>query len=239
MGLLGSAQYVREPVIPLDRTVTMLNMDMIGRLRSDKLYVFGVDTGKEFREDLAAANRGVELQTQFSGDGYGPSDHTPFYGKDRPVLFFFTGPHEDYHRPSDTPDKINAPGLARVTRLVAGVLHRIADNDTPVTFARVERSSPPRARGSGASYGPYFGMIPEFGESEEGVKLGGVRAGSPAEKAGLQSGDLIVRFDGKEVKNLEDFVFVLRSKRAGDRVEVVYRRGTEVRTASAVLEARQ
>lgn len=239
MGLLGSAQYVREPVIPLDRTVTMLNMDMIGRLRSDKLYVFGVDTGKEFREDLAAANRGVELQTQFSGDGYGPSDHTPFYGKDRPVLFFFTGPHEDYHRPSDTPDKINAPGLARVTRLVAGVLHRIADNDTPVTFARVERSSPPRARGSGASYGPYFGMIPEFGGSEEGVKLGGVRAGSPAEKAGLQSGDLIVRFDGKEVKNLEDFVFVLRSKRAGDRVEVVYRRGTEVRTASAVLEARQ
>lgn len=239
MGLLGSAQYVRDPVVPLDQTVTMLNMDMIGRLRADKLYVFGVDTGKEFREDLAAANRGLGLQMQFSGDGYGPSDHTPFYGKDRPVLFFFTGPHEDYHRPSDTPDKINAPGMGRVTRLVAGVLHRIADIDSPVTFARAERSSPRQGRGSGMGYGPYFGMIPEFGGSEDGVMLGGVRAGSPAEKAGLQSGDLIVRFDRKVVKNLEDFVFVLRGKRAGDRVEVIYRRGAEVRTTSAVLEGRQ
>ena len=238
MGLLGSAQYVREPVVSLDRTVAMLNMDMIGRLRSEKLYVFGVDTGKEFRDDLAAANRGVGLQMQFSGDGYGPSDHTPFYAKDRPVLFFFTGPHEDYHRPSDTADKINAPGLARITRLVAGVLRHVADADAPVTFARVERSSLRQGRGSGTGYGPYFGVIPEFGGSEEGVKLGGVRAGSPAEKGGLQSGDLIVQFDGKLVKNLEDFVFVLRGKRAGDRVEVVYRRGAEVRTTTAVLEAR-
>jgi S1-C subfamily serine protease len=88
-------------------------------------------------------------------------------------------------------------------------------------------------------YGPYFGMIPEFGGADEGVRLGGVRTGSPAEKAGLQSGDLIVRFDGRAVKNLEDFVFILRGKRAGDRVEVVYRRGTEERTTSAELEARQ
>ena len=239
MGLLGSAEYVRDPAVRLDRTVAMLNMDMIGRLRTDRLYVFGVDTGMEFREALAVANRSVDLKLQFSGDGYGPSDHTPFYSKDRPVLFFFTGPHEDYHRPSDTPDKINAPGLNRVVRLVAGVLHRTANEEIPVTFARVEPSSPPQGRGNGAGYGPYFGMIPEFGGSEGGVKLGGVRAGSPAEKAGLRSGDLIVRFDGKAVKNLEDFAFVLRGKRAGDRVEVVYRRGAEVQTTNAVLEARQ
>ncbi len=239
MGLLGSAEYVKSPPFPLERSVAMLNMDMIGRLRGDRLYVFGVDTGKEFREALQAANRDVGLQFQFSGDGYGPSDHTPFSGKDRPVLFFFTGPHEDYHRPSDTPDKINAPGLARVTRLIAGVLRRIADEDTPVTFVRATASPPSRARGTGTGYGPYFGMIPEFGGLDEGVTLGGVRAGSPAERAGLQSGDLIVRFDGKVVKNLEDFVFILRGKRAGDRVEVVYRRGTEVRSTSAVLETRQ
>lgn len=239
MGLLGSARYVRAPAVPLERTVAMLNMDMIGRLRGDTVYVFGADTGKEFREALAVANRAAGLQLQFSGDGYGPSDHTPFYAKDRPVLFFFTGPHEDYHRPSDTPDKINAPGLHRVLRLVAGVLRRVADRDDAVTFVRAERSSPPRARGGGRGYGPYFGMIPEFGGSDQGVRLGGVRAGSPAEKAGLQPGDLIVRFGGKAVKNLEDFVFVLRGKRAGDRVEVVYRRGTEVRTTIAVLEPRR
>ena len=239
MGLLGSSQYVKAPPLPLDQTVAMLNMDMIGRLRNERLYVFGVETGKELREALEAANRGAELHLQVSGDGYGPSDHTPFYAKDRPVLFFFTGPHEDYHRPSDTSDKINAPGLARVVRLVAGVLRRITDGDSAVTFVRVERSSPPRARGSGSGYGPYFGLVPEFGGADGGVKLGGVRAGSPAEKAGLQSGDLILEFDGKVVRNLEDFVFVLRGKRAGDRVEVVYRRGGEVRRTSAVLKPRQ
>jgi hypothetical protein len=239
MGLLGSTQYVRDPAVPLEGTVAMLNMDMIGRLREDRLYVFGVDTGKEFREALERANRVTALQLQFRGDGYGPSDHTPFYAKDRPVLFFFTGPHEDYHRPSDTPEKVNAPGVERVLRLIAGVLREIADGPAPVTFVRAAPSTPPRSRGSGAGYGPYFGVIPEFGQAEEGVKLGGVRADSPAEKAGLLAGDLIVRFDGRVVRNLEDFVFFLRGKRAGDRVEVVYRRGTEVRTTSAVLEVRQ
>jgi aminopeptidase YwaD len=239
MGLLGSAQYVKAPAVALDHTVAMLNLDMVGRLRGDRLHVFGVDTGTEFREALEAANRDVGLELRFSGDGYGPSDHTPFYAKDRPVLFFFTGPHEDYHRPTDTPDKINAAGLARVVGLIGGVLRRVADGETAITFARAAPSTPPRARSSGAGYGPYFGMIPEFGQPEEGVKLGGVRAGSPAEKAGLQAGDLIIRFDGKPVGNLEDFVFVLRGKRAGDRVEVIYRRGTEEGTTSAVLEARQ
>lgn len=239
MGLLGSAHYVKAPSVPLEGTVAMLNLDMIGRLREDRLYVFGVDTGKEFREALEAANRDTALQLRFSGDGYGPSDHTPFYAKDRPVLFFFTGPHEDYHRPSDTPDKINAPGMERVLRLIAGVLREVADGPAPVSFARAAPSSPPRTRGSGGGYGPSFGMIPEFGQAEDGVKLGGVRAGSPAEKAGLKAGDLIVRFDGKAVRNLEDFVFVLRGKRAGDRVEVVYRRGSELRTTSAVLGVRQ
>ncbi len=238
MGLLGSTQYVGRPTVPLERTVAMLNMDMIGRLR-ERLYVFGVDTGKEFREMLETANRDTAIQLRLGGDGYGPSDHTPFYAKDRPVLFFFTGPHEDYHRPSDTPDKIDARGMEQVVRLIAGVLRRLADGPEPVIFARAAPSTPPRSRGSGAGYGPYFGVIPEFGQPEEGVKLGGVRADSPAEKAGLQAGDLIVRFDGKVVRNLEDFVFVLRGKRAGDRVEVVYRRGTDMRTTSAVLDVRQ
>jgi hypothetical protein len=237
MGLLGSAQYVRAPPVPLEQTVAMINLDMIGRMRGDTLYVFGVETGREFREALEAANREVGLQLRLSGDGYGPSDHTPFYAKDRPVLLFFTGPHEDYHRPSDTPDKISASGLAKVVRLAAGILRRIGDAADPITFARAVTPSAP-ARGRGTGYGPYFGLIPEFGQSEEGVKLGGVRAGSPAERAGLQSGDVILRFDGRGVRNLEDFVFVLRGKRAGDRVEIVYRRGSGVHTTSAVLEPR-
>jgi hypothetical protein len=239
MGLLGSAHYARSPALPLEHTVTMLNMDMIGRLRSNRLYVFGVDTGKEFRGLLAAANQGTALDLVFGGDGYGPSDHTPFYAKDRPVLFFFTGPHLDYHRPTDTPDKINAPGLARVVAFIGDVARQLADEASPVTFVRVREAPPPSARGGGQGYGPYFGLIPEFGQADEGVHLGGVRPGSPAEKAGLQTGDLIVRFDGKPVKNLEDFTFILRGKRAGDEVEVVFRRGGDTRSTSAVLERRQ
>ncbi|HSB82001.1 MAG TPA: PDZ domain-containing protein, partial [Candidatus Methylomirabilis sp.] len=211
----------------------------IGRLRNDTVYVFGVDTGKEFREVLDAANRDVGLTFRLSGDGYGPSDHTPFYGKNLPVLFFFTGPHPDYHRPSDTPDKINASGLSRVVQLVAGVLRRLAEGSAPVTFVRVKDSSPPRPSAErGQGYGPYFGLVPEFGQPDDGVRLNGVLAGSPAEKAGLRTGDLIVRFDGRTVRNLEDFVFVLRSKRAGDHVEVVYRRGSEEHTVGAVLGVR-
>jgi hypothetical protein len=239
MGLLGSTQYTRTPPVPLARTVAMMNMDMIGRLRQDRLYVFGIDTGRELREEVEAANRDVGLALRFGGDGYGPSDHTPFYAKDRPVLFFFTGPHEDYHRPSDTPEKINAEGLARVVRLIGQVVRHVAEREQPIVFVRAKESVPPRARGSGGGYGPYFGMIPEFAQTEEGVHLGGVRAGSPAEKAGLRAGDIIVRFDGKPVRNLEDFVFVLRGKRAGDQVEVVFRRGEEVQATSAVLERRQ
>jgi membrane-associated protease RseP (regulator of RpoE activity) len=239
MGLLGSTQYARSPALPLERTVTMINLDMIGRLRSDKLYVFGVDTGKELREALAAANRRAALDLAFSGDGYGPSDHTPFYAKDRPVLFFFTGPHEDYHRPTDTPDKINGPGLARVVEFIGDVARTLADSTPPITFVRVREAPPPQARGGGQSYGPYFGLIPEFGQPDDGVRLGGVRPGSPAEKAGLQAGDLIVRFDDKPVRNLEDLTFVLRGKRAGDHVEVVFRRGNDLRTTGAVLERRQ
>jgi len=239
MGLLGSAHYVHSPALPLEHTVTMLNMDMIGRLRKDRLYVFGVDTGKEFRGLLAAANQGAALDLVFGGDGYGPSDHTPFYAKDRPVLFFFTGPHPDYHRPTDTPDKINAPGLARVVAFIGDVARQLGDGPSPVTFVRVQEAPPPAARGGGQGYGPYFGLIPEFGQPDDGVRLGGVRPGSPAEKAGLQAGDLIVRFDGKPVKNLEDFAFILRGKRAGDEVEVVFYRGSDTRSTSAVLGRRQ
>jgi aminopeptidase YwaD len=214
-------------------------MDMIGRLRNDRLYVFGVDTGKEFRGLLAAANQGAALDLVFGGDGYGPSDHTPFYAKDRPVLFFFTGPHQDYHRPTDTPGKINAPGLARVVALIGEVARRLGDGTSPVTFVRVQGAPPPAACGGGQGYGPYFGLIPEFGQPDDGVRLGGVRPGSPAEKAGLQAGDLIVRFDGKPVKNLEDFAFILRGRRAGDEVEVVFRRGSDMRSTRAILERRQ
>lgn len=238
MGLLGSSFYVRQPPFPLEKTAAMLNLDMVGRLRDGRILVGGVESAQEWPGILRAAARGLDLTLAMRGDAYGPSDHTPFALKERPVLFFFTGPHSDYHRPSDTADKINVAGLGQVARLVYRAAAAVAGEPAPPAFVRAT-GRPPAAR-EGRGYGPYFGSIPDFGATEaQGVALGGVRAGSPAERAGLQAGDVIVRFGGVRVTNLEDLVFALRAKRAGDTVEVVYQRDGAEHLTRATLERRQ
>lgn len=237
LGIVGSSHYEESPPIQLQRTVAMINLDMIGRLTNRTLYIFGVKTGKEFADLIEEVNRYLDLTLKLGGDGYGPSDHTSFYTRKVPVLFFFTGPHTDYHRPSDTIDKINGKGLADVTRLVYRVIDRLANRPEPVTYVEVKE---PRRAGGGRGYGAYFGSIPDFGSpDEEGVRLSGVRPGSPAERAGLRGGDILVEMGGVRIKNLHDLVFVLRSKRAGDKVEVVFRRNGQAMRGSTTLERRR
>jgi hypothetical protein len=236
MGLLGSAHYVRHVAHPIERTVLMLNLDMVGRLRQRTLYVGGVDSGSGLRELVQAQAGGLTLSVR--GDPFGPSDHASFYAAGRPVLFLFTGAHADYHRPGDTWDKVDAAGLAEVTAFAARVVEAVAGSAAPPAYARVV--APPGSTGRGTGYGPFFGVVPEFGESEwPGVRVGGVRAGSPADKAGVRQGDVIVAFAGLTVRTLEDFTFALRGRRPGDRVEVtVVREGAE-RRLDAVLEERK
>jgi hypothetical protein len=236
MGLLGSAHYVRRPAHPLERTVLMLNLDMVGRLRERTLYVGGVDSAAGLRELVQAQAGGLTLSLR--GDPFAPSDHSSFYAAGRPVLFLFTGAHADYHRPGDTWDKIDAAGLAEVTGFAARVIDAVATVATPPAYARV--TAPPGLSSRGGGYGPFFGVVPEFGEGERpGVRVGGVRAGSPADKAGVRQGDVIVTFGGLTVRTLEDFTFALRGRRPGDRVEVtVVREGAEQRV-EAVLEERK
>ncbi|PYO02620.1 MAG: aminopeptidase [Candidatus Rokuibacteriota bacterium] len=237
MGLLGSAHYVRQPALPLDRTVLMVNLDMVGRLRNDKVFIGGADSATGLRPIVDEAARGLGLTLQLRGDPFSPSDHTSFYAAGRPVLFLFTGAHGDYHRPTDTWEKINAPGLATVATLAMRVVSKVAGEATPPTYVKIE--APARGQGGGG-YGPFFGVIPDFGEAERpGVKITGVRPGSPAEKAGVQAGDVIVRFAGVDVKTLEDLTFALRGHRAGDRVDVVVERDGREHQVSAVLETRR
>lgn len=236
MGLLGSAHYVRHPALPLDRTVLMVNLDMVGRLRNDKLFVGGADSATGLRQTVDDAARGLGLTLQLRGDPFSPSDHTSFYAASRPVLFLFTGAHGDYHRPTDTWEKINAPGLATVATLAMRVVSAVAREATPPAYVKIEAP----ARGQGGGYGPFFGVIPDFGEADRpGVRITGVRPGSPAEKAGVRAGDVIVRFAGVDVKTLEDLTFALRGHRAGDRVDVVIDRDGQERQVSAVLENRR
>jgi len=237
LGIVGSSHYATSPTLPLQKTVAMVNLDMIGRLRNRTLYVFGVKTGKEFSGVLEGVNRDHGLTLKLGASGYGPSDHTSFYARKVPVIFFFTGPHADYHRPSDTVDKINGEGLADVTRLVYQVTDRLANRSEPVTYVEVKEPPP---TGGGRGYGAYFGSIPDFGSQEEqGVRLSGVRPGSPAEKAGLEGGDILVQMAGVRIKNLHDLVFVLRSKRAGDKVEVVFLRNGQEMHGTTTLERRR
>jgi len=235
MGLLGSSHYARQPAHPLARTVLMVNLDMVGRLGERALHVGGVDSGAGLREVVTAARGPLRLELR--GDPFGPSDHTVFYSAGVPVLFLFTGPHADYHRPGDTWDKIDGAGLAAVTAFAARVVAAVAGAPAPPAWRRV--AAPPTARRRGG-YGPYFGVVPEFGEADRpGVRIGGVRPGSPADRAGVRAGDVLVGFAGLAIRTLEDFSFALRGRRPGDAVELtVVRAGAEHRLR-AVLEERR
>lgn len=236
MGLLGSGHYVKHPAFPLDKTVLMLNLDMVGRLR-DKLYVAGVDSGTGLRRVVEEAARGLGLRLEPRGDPFAPSDHTSFYTATRPVLLVFTGAHGEYHRPGDTWEKLNPRGLETVTAFAARVTASVAREPAPPAYVKIE--APARGTGRGG-YGPFFGVVPDFSESERpGVRVSGVRPGSPAEKAGVRAGDVIVRFAGVPVKTLDDFTFVLRGRRPGDRVGVTIVRDGQERGVEAVLEERR
>jgi aminopeptidase YwaD len=231
LGLLGSAYYVKHPFLPLARTVAMINMDMIGRLRGDTLTVIGTGTSPAWDQILKTANAPIGLHLQPNASGFGASDQTSFYSRDIPVLFFFTGVHPEYHTPEDTWDKINAEGEVKVLDLVADVTRRIADGAERPKFVRADHGESQMAS---ASFNVYLGTIPDYSATVAGVTLTGVREGSPAEKAGLKGGDVIIRFGGKAVKNVYDYTFALRDARAGVPVDVTIRRGGATRVLRVV-----
>ncbi len=236
LGLLGSAEYIRHPAVPLDKTVLMVNLDMVGRLRDRRLYIGGVDSGTGLRALIAKLVGDLPLSPELRDSPFAPSDHTSFYVAGRPVLFFFTGAHADYHRPSDTWDRINSEGLAAVATLAGRIVTAVAAEPAPPIYVRIETP----ARASHGGYGPYFGILPEFGEGPSpGVRVTGVRAGSPAEKAGVRTGDVIVGFAGIDVKTLEDLIFALRGRRAGDEVQVVVLRDGRQEMVRAILGDRR
>jgi len=241
LGLLGSSELVKHPPArcPVDRMQLMVNLDTVGRARGGKVYVDGGDTARGLRDLAAAAAQPLPLTLAFGGSGYGPSDHTSFYARGVPVLFLFTGAHADYHRPSDTADKIDSAGLEAVARLAYRVARAAADQGARLEVVRA--AGPPPPQGSGErSYGTYLGAIPDFAErTDPGVLLTGVRPGSPAERAGVTGGDVLLRVGATSLRNLQDLAFALRSHRPGDEVEIEWTRGSERRTAKVRLEERR
>ena len=237
LGLLGSAEWVKHPTRPLDKAVAMLNMDMIGRIKDEKLYIGGVGTGSTFKPLLEADQNDTNFKIEYSAGGYSASDHTSFVTQKIPVLFFFSGLHSDYHKPSDTWDKINAPSAAHLLDLVDRVALQVDEASERPKFVAVVEDKP--VGGGGGGYGPYFGSIPDFGENKDGVKFSDVRPGSPAAKAGLKGGDILVEFAGKPIKNLYDFTDALRRSKVGDVVEVKVLRDGQTVSANVKLEQRK
>jgi len=240
LGLLGSADWVKDSTRRLGDAVAMINMDMIGRIRDNKVYVGGVGTGTTFRPLLEKAAAKYDLKLAYSAGGYSASDHTSFVVKSIPSLFFFSGLHSDYHKPSDTWEKIDSASAARLLDLIADVATELASAPERPQFVKVEEPMPSVAgTGEVRSYGPYFGSIPDFGETENGVKFADVRPGSPAAKAGLKAGDVLVQFGDKPVTNLYDFTDALRRKKVGDVVEVKVLRDGQPISAPVTLEQRK
>jgi hypothetical protein len=240
IGLLGSAEWVNHPTLPIENAVAMINMDMIGRVNGSRLYIGGTGTGSTFGAMLKELTPAYNFKIDFSQDGYSASDHTSFVGKSVPVLFFFSGLHGDYHKPSDTWDKIDAADGAQVVNLVADIAVRLSSSEARPQFVKVQAAphgSLPS--GSGGGYGPYFGSIPDFAPVEKGVKFSDVRPGSPAAKAGLRAGDILVGFRDKPVNNLYDFTYALRNSKVGDVVPVRYLRDGKEMTAEVTLEERR
>ena len=238
-GLLGSSFYTNHPACGLDKTLGMVNMDMIGRVSKNKLYVGGTGTSPGFKKLVEDANRNVGFALSYSASGYGASDHMSFAVRGVPVLFFFSGLHSDYHKPSDTWDKIDAEDGAKVARLVAEVVNELDQLKEKPQFVRVAEPTPP-AMGGGGGYGPYFGSIPDFGEAEHGgVKFADVHDGSPAAKAGFKAGDILIDFDGKRIDNLYDFTYALRAHKPGDKIAVTVLRNGEKVTREVTLEVRK
>jgi hypothetical protein len=237
VGLRGSYYWTGHPTRPLDKSIAMLNMDMIGRMRENRILIGGVGTSPAFPELVQIAAQAAGLQVRTNQSGYGASDHMAFYIKNMPVLFFFSDLHSDYHRPEDTWDKINADGAAKILGMVFDIATRLDAVEQPPRFTKVDEPQPPT--GGRQGYGAYFGSIPDMSDEVKGVRFSDVQPNSPAAKAGLKGQDVLVRFDGKEIANLQDFTYMLRTHKPGDAVEVIVMRDGAPMTVKVTLEVRR
>jgi Peptidase family M28/PDZ domain len=237
LGLLGSQRFVDRSPVAMDRIVAMLNFDMVGRLRNDRLIVYGVETATEMRALVDSAAAGTGLEIRGVGDGFGPSDHSSFYARGIPVLHFFTDLHEDYHRATDDAEKVSATGIGRVVTLAERVVRAIGDREARLTPVRLTRPAPVATAGRAREV--YLGSIPDMSAPETpGVRLTGVRADSPAARAGLKAGDVIVEFDGKPVKDLYQYTDAMQARQPGDTVTIVVLREGARMTLTATLGRR-
>jgi hypothetical protein len=246
-GLIGSARFVNHSPIDLKNIIAMLNLDMVGRIRKNLLYVGGGGTAKPFHDILKSADTDSPLEFKNFGEGgLGPSDHMSFAIKKVPVIFLFSGIHEDYHRPTDTADKINYDGIAQVARMSVELIDDLIQMPKSKYIDEADKGSmmsPMLAGTGGEAEGgrrASLGVVPEYGGEEDGkgVKIGGTTPGTAAEKAGLQAGDIVLKLGDQPTGTLMELSTALNSHKPGDKVKLTYRRADKEITIEVTLGAR-
>ncbi|MEO5822831.1 MAG: M20/M25/M40 family metallo-hydrolase [Vicinamibacteraceae bacterium] len=236
-GLLGSAAFTAKPPLPLDQLAAYFNFDMVGRLRDNALQVQGAGSSPSWAALATSANADPTLKIAVQNDPNLPTDSSTFNQASIPTLSFFTGSHEDYHRPTDTADRVDAAGIDRIVAYASTIVSRVADAAEPPAFAKVE----PQTRGRGARDGIrlYTGTIPDYATETKGLLLGGVSAGGPAEQAGLQKGDVIVEIAGQSIANVYDYTYALDLMKADEPAKVIYLRNGEKKETTLTPRVRR
>lgn len=220
LGLYGSKKYTEYPTIDLSKVSFMVNMDMIGRLNAEKkLVVGGVGTAPDFVPTLKSLK--TDLSIKLDSAGVGPSDHTSFYLKNIPVLFFFTGQHSDYHKPSDDTKLVNFDGEKMVLETAIEVIQSL-DKKPKLVFQETKSKE-----GDTPSFKVTLGIMPDYTWEGEGVHVDGVTDGKPAHKAGILKGDIIIGLGDQAVKDIRDYMKGLSQHKKGDTTTVKVKRGTE------------
>ncbi|MBO61464.1 MAG: peptidase M28 [Verrucomicrobiales bacterium] len=228
LGLIGSARYAAKPTVDLKQVVAYLNFDMVGRLRENKLTLQGVGSSGVWKKLIERRNVLAGFDLTLQQDPYLPTDTTSFYPKGIPVLAWFTGSHEEYHRPADDPDTLNYEGIERITRFASNMVRDLTKGGERPDYLKVEKSD---MGGSRDAIRVYLGTIPDYASEDiKGVLLSGVRGGAPADKAGLKAGDIIVHFAGKKITNIYDYTYALDAVKIGKPVDIeVLRKGKRIK----------
>lgn len=235
-GLLGSAHYVKSPLVPLEKTALMINMDMIGRMKDNKLVINGTGSSSKFTPLINKHNEDSTFILTLNEGGFSSSDNSSFYGKDIPVMMFFTDLHLDYHKPDDTWDKINVEGQNKILNYIKNITIELSNESEKIDFIKPQNT--PTSNQNMPGFRVSTGIIPDFSEQAEGLKIQGAREGSPAGKAGLISGDIIIKFGERTIKNLYDYSYALGEHRPGEKVQIVWLRDGQEMTGILELVRR-
>ena len=232
-GLFGSKDYTISPLLPLAKTQAMINMDMVGRLKDSILIIEGMGSSPYWKQ-LMDSLKHENFAMRYKPDGVGPSDHSSFYRKNIPVLFYFTGLHKDYHKATDTKDKINYEGEVQVLDLVRRSIDAIQSKPDRITFTLVPEDTTKKV----GVFKVYVGGVPDYGYDGIGLKISDITPGSPADKAGLKAEDIVIKFADIDIKNIYDYTGALGKFKPDDVVDFKVKRGKEIITIAVKLGSR-